>query len=123
MIEKNEEIEEIEDRILMEIVVDAYGREERAMGWYYYVADSLEFPFQAKCIAKKATSPLKIGEEVTVIDMANADDCESKIFVTIKYNDDSLAVPLIQLEILDDKPDSKIIIEDWHYWVDKGYEF
>ena len=120
MIENNEEIE---DRILMEIVVDAYDKEERAMGWFYYVADGLEFPFQARCIVKKSTSPLKVGEEVTIVDMASADDCESKIFVTIKYAEDSLAVPLAQLEIMDDKPDSKIIIEDWHYWIGRGYEF
>jgi len=25
-----------ENRIIMEIVVDAYGSEEQAMGWYYY---------------------------------------------------------------------------------------
>ena len=28
-----------EERINMEIVVDAYDEEERAMGWYYYLAD------------------------------------------------------------------------------------
>ena len=26
-----------ENRIIMEIVVDAYGSEEQAMGWYYYL--------------------------------------------------------------------------------------
>ena len=26
-----------EERIEMEIVVDAYGAEKRAMGWYYYL--------------------------------------------------------------------------------------
>lgn len=36
-----------EHRIEMEIVVDAYGSEERAMGWYYYLEDKLEFPFKA----------------------------------------------------------------------------
>ena len=115
--------EEIEDRILMEIVVDAYDKEERAMGWFYYVAEGLEFPFQAKCIAKKTTSPLKVGQEVTVIDIASGEDCESKILVNIEYDDDVLAVPLAQLEILDDKPDSKRIIEDWHYWIGRAYEF
>lgn len=25
-------------RIMMEIIVDAYGPEEQAMGWYYYLA-------------------------------------------------------------------------------------
>lgn len=120
MIEENEEIE---DRILMDIIVDAYDKEERAMGWFYYIAEGLEFPFQAKCIVKKSMSPLKVGQEVMVIDIASADDCESKIFMKIKYDDDVLTVPLEQLEILDDKPDSKRIIEDWHYWIGRGYDF
>ena len=120
MIEKDENIE---DRILMDVVVDAYDREERAMGWFYYVAEGLEFPFQAKCIAKKSTSPLKVDQEVTVIDIASGEDCESKIFMKITYDEDVLSVPLEQLEMLDDKPDSKIIIEDWHYWIGRGYEF
>jgi len=120
MIEQNEEIE---NRILMDVVVDAYDKEERAIGWFYYIAEGLEFPFQAKCIAKKSRSPLKVGQEVTVVDIASGDDCESKIFMKIKYDDDGLSVPLEQLEIIDDKPNSKIIIEDWHYWVGRGYGF
>jgi len=31
-----------EDRIENEIVVDAYGAEERAMGWYYYLEDKIK---------------------------------------------------------------------------------
>ena len=30
-----------ENRISMEIVVDAYGPEEQAMGWYSYLYDTL----------------------------------------------------------------------------------
>ena len=36
-----------EHRIEMEIVVDAYGPEERAMGWYCYLEEKLAVPFQA----------------------------------------------------------------------------
>jgi len=50
-------IAEIEDRIAMEIVVDAYGPEEQAMGWYYYLEEKLSFPFKAKCIEERAISP------------------------------------------------------------------
>mgnify|MGYP002777159226 FL=1 len=39
--------EERETRIMMEVVVDAYGPEERAMGWYYYLQDTMQFPFTA----------------------------------------------------------------------------
>ena len=42
-----------EERIHMEIVVDAYGPEEQAMGWYNYLDDILQFPFSARCIARR----------------------------------------------------------------------
>ena len=47
-----EEDKDREHRIDMEVVVDAYDCEERAMGWYYYVSDECGFPFKAKCIAQ-----------------------------------------------------------------------
>ena len=37
-----------EERIHEEIIVDAYGPEEQAMGWYYYLEDKIHFPLQAK---------------------------------------------------------------------------
>src|SRR5271157_4238432 len=55
-----------EERIRNEAVVDAYGPEEQAMGWYYYLENKLRFPFQAKCIASKVVSPLRKGEIVEV---------------------------------------------------------
>ncbi|MDA8423455.1 MAG: hypothetical protein M0Z89_09005 [Nitrospiraceae bacterium] len=39
-----------EERIDEEIIVDCYGEGERAMGWYYYLEDRLEFPFTAQCL-------------------------------------------------------------------------
>jgi hypothetical protein len=68
-----------EYRISMEIVVDAYGPEEQAMGWYYYLDDTLSFPFLTKCITKRAISPLRIGDEVEVIGMAPEEECEHEV--------------------------------------------
>ena len=44
-----------EDRIHDQAIVDAYGPEEQAMSWYYYLDDKIRFPFQAKCIAPKSS--------------------------------------------------------------------
>jgi len=33
---------EREKRIAMEIIVDAYGPEEQAMGWYYYLDERVD---------------------------------------------------------------------------------
>ncbi len=121
---KAERDEEREERISMEIVVDAYGPEEQAMGWYYYLEDQLQFPFRARCIAERASSPLQISDEVEVVDMAPADECEHEMFVTIPWKQRTLAVPLSQLEAaphVDEQ--TRQAIEDWHYWVNRGYEF
>ena len=43
---------EREDRITMEVVVDAYDAAERAMGWFGYLENELEFPFTARCMER-----------------------------------------------------------------------
>ncbi len=53
-----------EDRIHNQAIVDAYGPEEQAMSWYYYLDDKIRFPFQAKCIAPKVVSPIRKGDTV-----------------------------------------------------------
>jgi hypothetical protein len=58
-----------EDRIHEEAIVDA-GPEEQAMGWYYYLENKISFPFKAKCVVSKITSPLARGEFVEVLRMA-----------------------------------------------------
>jgi hypothetical protein len=63
-----------EARIDDEIIVDCYGEAERAMGWYCYLEDRLEFPFTAKCIATRSISPLKTGVVVEVIGMESEDE-------------------------------------------------
>ena len=42
-----------EERIHEEVIVDAYGPAEQAIGWDYYLEDKIRFPFQAKCIIPK----------------------------------------------------------------------
>jgi Calcium binding len=75
--------EEREQRIEMEIIVDAYGPEEQALGWYYWLEGQLQFPFRARCIAERRISPLRKGEEVEVTGMAGEDECEHEMFVLI----------------------------------------
>jgi hypothetical protein len=111
-----------EHRIAMEIVVDAYGPEEQAMGWYYYLDEKLHFPFPATCIAERTISPLRKGEKVEVVGMAPEVECEHEMFVEILWNGRRLGVPLAQLKPAAkvDK-DTKEAVADWHYWVDQGY--
>ena len=108
----------------MEIIVDAYGGDEQAMGWYYYLADRLQFPFDTHCIAKRAVSPLRVKDRVEVIGVPEEDECVREMFVTIRWEKDGLAVPLSQLKPASNTDrQTREAVEDWHYWVAMGYEF
>ncbi len=115
--------EERERRIQEEAIVDAYGPEEQALGWYYYLEARIIFPFKARCISSHKTSPLKGGEVVKVLEMAGEDNCTSDMIVIIQFRDRTVGVPLAQLEPI--VSDSRMIeaIKDWHYWVGRGYTF
>jgi hypothetical protein len=95
-----------EHRIEMEAVVDAYNSAERAMSWYYYLEGRLKVPFKARCKSKRAVSPLQLQEEITVLGMAAEGECESDMFVRVRWRERRLIVPLSQLEPLaaDPKP-------------------
>ena len=86
-----------EERIHEEIIVDAYGPEEQAMGWYYYLEDKIRFPFKAKCVISKVMSPLRRGESVDVLGLAPEDICSSDMLVLIRWQSRNMAVPLSQL--------------------------
>jgi len=112
-----------EHRIAMEVVVDAHDESERAMGWYYYLEGKLHFPFKAECVAKRAISPLAKGETVEIVKMAPEEECEREMFVNIRWQKRTLAVPLSQLMGLDVDYETRQALYDWHYWVERGYEF
>jgi len=112
-----------EARIHNDVIVDAYGPEERAMGWYYYLEDQLQFPFQAGCIAANIVSPLSKGETVEVLRMAPEESCSADMLVLIRWQRRKLAVPLSQLAAIDVDQSTVDAISDWHYWLAQGYLF
>jgi hypothetical protein len=120
---KVEKDEAREHRIAMEIVVDAYDAEEQAMGWYYYLDEKLSFPFLARCIVKRAISPLRVGDEVEVLGMAPAGECAHEMFVMMRWEREGLAVSLSQLKVIHSDDKTREAVEDWHYWVNRGYQF
>jgi len=112
-----------EERIDFEVIVDANGPEEQAMGWFYYLDDKISAPFKAKCIAIRTISPLDAGEEVDVLGMTSEDECEHEMFVKVKWHGRELGVPLAQIAVVEADEATQEAVEDWHYWVNRGYEF
>jgi hypothetical protein len=111
-----------EKRIRDEIIVDAYGPEEQATGWYAYLGDKLQFPFLARCIGERAISPLRKGDKVEIIGMAPGEECDHEMFIETTWERRKLAVPLPQIEPTQ-KTDkgTRDAVADWHYWVGQGY--
>ena len=112
-----------EERIHNEAIVDAYGPEEQAMGWYYYLENKIRFPFQARCTVTKAVSPLRKGETVEVRRLAPEDACSTDMLVRIRWHGRTIAVPLSQLAGVNVDESTGEAIGDWHYWVAQGYCF
>jgi len=112
-----------EERITMEVVVDAYDASERATGWFGYLENELEFPFTARCTERRAISPLLVGDEVEVVSMAPADECSYEMFVMIRWEHGGLGVPLSQLEPSGAGVGTEVAVADWRYWVGQGYQF
>ena len=118
---KVEKDEEREYRISDEVIVDAYGPGEQALGWYYYLEEEMQFPFDAKCIRERTVSPLYIDETVKVIGMVDEYDCMVEMFVEIEWAGRSFGVPLSQLQGIGVDSETEEAIADWHYWVGRGY--
>ena len=94
------------------------------MGWYYYMDDKLYFPIKAKCIAKRGNSPLRIGEEVEMQNLASEEECMQEIMVEIIWQGREFAVPLAQLEVIEEvEEETKEAFGDWQYWVARGYQY
>jgi hypothetical protein len=111
-----------EQRIEMEIVVDAYGPEEQAVGWYNYLDEHLHFPFTAHCITLRAISPLEPSDEIEVVGLATEEECRHEMFVLTRWRPHELAIPLMQVVGISADKETQQAIEDWHYWVNQGYE-
>jgi hypothetical protein len=112
-----------EERITMEIIVDAYNEDERALGWHCYLEEKLEVPFRARCVEEREASPLSVGDEVEVVGMPAERECEREMFVSIRWGERTLAVPLAQLEVVEASKPTREAVEDWHYWLAMGYDF
>src|SRR5690349_4035862 len=91
---------EREDRIAMEIVVDAYNAGERAMGWYCYLDEKLRVPLKVRCFIARPISPLAVGDQTSIVRLASEDECHHEMFVEVPWGKRTLAVPLAQLEPL-----------------------
>jgi hypothetical protein len=58
---------------------------------------------------------LRKGQEAEVVGMAPAEECGREIFVTVTWENRSLAVPLAQLQVIKADKATRQAVADWHY--------
>ncbi|WP_193194378.1 calcium-binding protein [Nostoc sp. MG11] len=116
-----------EHRIKTEIIIDAEDKEERAMGWYYYLDDTLNVPFMAKWTKKGRKSTSVEEKQVEVLGMAPDDECLKDMFVEVVYPDgkdeDVFSARLSEIVAIDADSETQEALGDWHYWLARGYKF
>lgn len=120
-----------EDRILFDIVVDAYNETERALGWYYHLEQEITFPFTARIKQGFAGVSAHLNErslpidadKVSVVGLASEDACMSSVRAVVEHHQAQFVVPLAQLECQTTDESTSQAVSDWHYWCAKGYEF
>lgn len=58
-----------------------------------------------------------------VLGTAPEAECGHELFVSIRWQDRELAVPLAQIEATEADEKTKEVIADWQYWLEQGYQF
>ncbi|MBW4612546.1 MAG: calcium-binding protein [Desmonostoc vinosum HA7617-LM4] len=117
-----------EHRIETEIIVDTDDdKEERAMGWYYYLDDTLNVPFMAKWKKKSRKSSTVEEKQVEVLGMAPEDECLKDMYVEVVYpqgkDEDVFSAKLSDIEAIDADAETQEALADWQYWLARGYKF
>ncbi len=107
----------------MEVLVDNYEEDTFHLSWYYYLQNKMKFPFQARCSVRGGDEPLSFGDEIVVSGMALEEECEEEMLVTTEWQGEPIVVLLTRLEGVGVDEETGEAIEDWHYWVGRGYEF
>ena len=108
-----------EQRIIYDVIVDCYDEDEQLMGWYYYMAEGLNFPIQA--VANLALRGGKTEQkEVQIVSVDPKSEQGNAIRLGITEGD-SERVQYISPERFVSIQTSEAnldIINDWLYWHD-----
>ncbi len=113
---------EIKQIIEEEITVDANGDDEVYMGWYYFMSETLEFPFKAVASIKKRNGTTEERTVDVIEDATNGDrfKCQA-YYVNIDYEGVLMKVEVADLKPVNASDETLKAITVWKYWLAKGY--
>ena len=114
--------EEIQKIINFEVVVDAYDDDEVYMGWYYFMSESLKFPFRAETTIKKRNGKTEECTVDVVEDATNPNrfKCQA-YYVNVDYEGVLMKVEIADLKPINASDETQKAITVWKYWLAKRY--
>lgn len=107
------------NRIRDEVIVDCQDEDEELMGWYYYMADNLEFPIAAtvRFALRGGKSEVKPAQIVDVDPKAERGSA-IRVGITEMGSERVQYISLEDIASIDTTPENAEIINDWLYWHD-----
>lgn len=111
--------EKMNEIIMLEIVVDAKDDDDVAMGWFYYMQDELEFPFEAEMEAKNRRGEKSVIE-IDVLglssDNENNNSPEVILEVSEKGSERVMNVGISKLQNAKGDESTQNAVAVWKYW-------
>ncbi len=112
-----EKDEEREDRIYSDIVVDAYDDEEVGMSWFYYLDETMTFPFKATMEQKKRDgSKTNVTIEILSVQVKNSNSWDLRLEVVEQGESKIQRIEMSDLQNVEADEKTLECIEDWRYY-------
>ena len=107
---------EMQNFIEDEITVDCYDEDDANMSWYYFMSESMEFPFRAKVTIKKRNGSSEESTVEVVSDATNGERFRGESFyVNVDYNDVLMKVEISDVHPIDASENTLKALALWQY--------
>ncbi len=103
-----------------EIIVDCYDETEVSMGWYYFMEETLKFPFKATVSLQKRDGSTE-SKEVKITGLASdeAGFTNKDFNLEIENGEYRYTVAYSQLSHLKASAETRDALRIWNYWLSK----
>jgi len=105
--------------IMLEIVVDAKDDEDVAMGWFYYMQDELEFPFEAEMESKNRRGEKSVIQiDVLGLSSSNENNNSPEVILEVseKGSERVIDVGISKLQNVKGDESTENAVAIWKHW-------
>jgi len=112
--------EEIQYKIDYEIIVDSHDEYEMSMGWYYFMEESITFPFKATAQLKKRDGSIEKKEVIIVGLSSDEESFMSNDFELEMETEQHInKISFSKLSNIKASAETLEAFTIWNYWITK----